>query len=94
VFSKEARSEETTFFRAGDSPGGGAVRRLLILLLGLACCLPAAATTTISGNVQNTALGLLTKGVVVRFEIRNCGNNRPRVIGVTDIVQPYFDFRP
>lgn len=94
MFSKEARSEETTFFRAGDSPGGGAVRRLLILLLGLACCLPAAADVTVTGKVTSVGTAGIAKNLVVRFELRNHGNNICRILGTSVIVQTTYDFRP
>lgn len=63
----------------------------ILLLL----CLPARAITNVTGNVQN--LGTGAAGSFVRFYLRGCAGNQPRVDGVSVIAPTlgnvyYFDF--
>jgi hypothetical protein len=57
------------------------------------------ATTTISGNVKNLGTGVVAPGTFVRFYLRGCAGNQPRVNG-SAIIAPtlgnvyYFDFVP
>jgi hypothetical protein len=59
----------------------------------------ASATTTIKGNVQNLGTGVVASGSFVRFYLRGCGGNQPRVNN-TAIIAPtlgnvyYFDIVP
>lgn len=69
-------------------------RWLLGILLLVA--MPAGATTTVTGNIKTLGTGNVTSGAYVRFWLRGCGGNQPRVNGVA-IVAPtqggffYFD---
>jgi hypothetical protein len=59
----------------------------------------ASATTTVSGNVKNLGTGVVASGSFVRFYLRGCAGNQPRVSGMA-IIAPtlgnvfYFDFVP
>jgi hypothetical protein len=59
----------------------------------------APATTTITGNVTNLSTGPVSAGTFVRFYLRGCSGNQPRVKG-SAILAPtlgnvyYFDFVP
>lgn len=72
------------------------IKRLLVFLI-----LSAAAfgTTTVSGNVKNLGTGAVSKSTFVRFWLRGCSGNQPRVNG-TAIIAPsqgnvfYFDVVP
>jgi hypothetical protein len=62
-------------------------------------CATASATTTITGNVTNLGTGAVSAGTFVRFYLRGCSGNQPRVKG-SAINAPtlgnvyYFDFVP
>ncbi len=57
----------------------------------------AKATTTFTGTIQNLNTGAVTTGTYIRFWLRGCGGNQPRVSG-TAVIAPsqggvfYFDF--
>jgi hypothetical protein len=76
-------------------PREGRVKRLG-LLLGLVC-VNALAATTVTGKIQNLGTGNVTHGAFVRFWLRGCGGNQPRVNG-TSVISPtqggvfFFDF--
>jgi hypothetical protein len=59
----------------------------------------ALATTTITGNIKNLGTGAVSAGSFVRFYLRGCAGNQPRVNG-SAILAPtlgnvyYFDFVP
>src|SRR5215831_6234612 len=59
----------------------------------------ASATTTVTGNIKNLGTGNVGSGSFVRFYLRGCAGNQPRVNG-TAIIAPslgnvyYFDFVP
>ena len=59
----------------------------------------ASATTTIRGNINNLGTGPISAGSFVRFYLRGCAGNQPRVNG-SAIIAPtlgnvyYFDFVP
>lgn len=58
--------------------------------IGLLCLLlaPAAwATTTVSGKIQTLGTGNVTSGAFVRFWLRGCAGNQPRVNG-TSVIGP------
>lgn len=55
------------------------MKRLLAILL---LATSAFATTTITGSVRNLATAPITKGSFVRFWLRGCSGNQPRVTGV------------
>ena len=72
------------------------MKRLLVFLLLLLA--PAAwATTTVTGTLQNLGTGTVGQGAFVRFWLRGCGGNIPRVNG-TAVIAPsqggvyFFDF--
>lgn len=71
-----------------------------MVLAGLALC-PALvfATATVSGNLQDAGGSAVNSRTFVRFWLRGCANNQPRVNGVALIVPPggpgyYKDFAP
>jgi len=57
----------------------------------------AAATTTVTGKMQNLGTGNVATGAFMRFWLRGCGGNQPRING-TSIIAPsqggvfFFDF--
>lgn len=67
-----------------------------ILLLLLLCASPVWATTSVQGNLDNLGGGTVTGGAFVRFWLRGCGGNQPRING-TALIAPsnggvfYFD---
>lgn len=60
------------------------------------CGCPMWATTTVTGKIQNLGTGNMTAGAFVRFWLRGCSGNQPRING-TSIIGPsqggvwYFD---
>lgn len=60
------------------------MKRLLILIL---LCSFASATTTVTGKIQNLGTGNVTSGAFVRFWLRGCSGNQPRVNG-TSVIGP------
>lgn len=77
-----------------------AIRRrlsLLAFLLVLFWPLTAQATTAVTGTIQNLGTGNIGQAAFVRFWLRGCGGNQPRVNG-TSIIGPsqggvfFFDF--
>jgi len=70
------------------------MKRLLIILLLTSS---AFATTTVAGKIQNLGTGNTTSGAFVRFWLRGCGGNQPRIRG-TGLIGPsqggvfFFDF--
>lgn len=70
------------------------MKRLLSLFLLSAC---AWATTTVTGTIQTLGTTNVTSAAFVRFWLRGCGGNQPRVAGVS-VIGPtqggvfYFDF--
>lgn len=69
------------------------MKRLLAILL---LCTSAFATTTVTGNIKTLGTGNVTSGAFVRFWLRGCAGNQPRITG-TGIIGPsqggvfYFD---
>jgi hypothetical protein len=66
-----------------------------LILLFLAPLL--VATTTVTGTLQNLGTGTVGQGAFVRFWLRGCGGNQPRVSGIALIAPTqggvfYFDF--
>ena len=55
----------------------------MLLLIGPSC----QATTTVTGTLQNLGTGNITTGAFVRFWLRGCGGNQPRV-GGTALIAP------
>jgi hypothetical protein len=71
------------------------LRRLLLAVVLLAVLAPGAfAAVTVSGNVSSPASGEVPRGITIQLELRNCGNNRPRVLGVTDVVDTITTITP
>src|SRR5919108_3940153 len=76
------------------------ITRQGIVLLTLALCSSLAfATATISGNLQDAGGTAVSSRTFVRFWLRGCANNQPRVNGVALIAPPggpgyYKDFTP
>lgn len=70
------------------------MKKLLLLLLLSAS---AWATTPVTGHIQNLGTQAVTSGAFVRFWLRGCNGNQPRVAGV-GVIAPsqggvyYFDF--
>lgn len=70
------------------------MRKLFVILLLSVC---ASATTTVTGTVQTLGTGNVASGAYVRFWLRGCAGNQPRING-TGIIAPtqgavfYFDF--
>jgi hypothetical protein len=68
---------------------------LAFIILLIAPC--AWATTTVTGTLQNLGTGTVGQGAFVRFWLRGCGGNQPRING-TAIIAPsqggvfFFDF--
>lgn len=69
------------------------MRKLILLFL----CASAWATTPVTGHIQNLGTQSVSSGAFVRFWLRGCGGNQPRVAGV-GVIAPsqggvfYFDF--
>lgn len=69
------------------------MRKLILLLL----CASAFATTTVTGRISTLGTGTVGSGAYVRFWLRGCAGNQPRISGV-GIIAPtqggvfYFDF--
>src|SRR6185312_5272509 len=67
-----------------------------IFLLLLLCASPVFATTTVTGTIQNLGTQTVGAGTFVRFWLRGCAGNQPRVNG-TALIAPtnggvfYFD---
>ncbi len=72
------------------------MKRLLLFLLLILIPTPLFATTTVTGTIQNLGTGVLGSGTFVRFWLRGCGGNQPRV-NSTALIAPsqggvfYFD---
>ena len=70
--------------------------RRISLILALLFAAPVFATTTVTGKMQNLGTGNVGQATFVRFWLRGCGGNQPRVNG-TAIIAPtqggvfYFD---
>ena len=54
----------------------------------------ARATTTVTGTVLTPAEAAVTENAFVRFELKNYGNNRPRIIGSNTILPSSVDIYP
>lgn len=73
------------------------LKLLLCSVILLAVGVSAFATTTVTGTLQNLGTGTVGQGAFVRFWLRGCGGNQPRVNG-TAVIAPsqggvfYFDF--
>lgn len=63
------------------------MRRFLQLLCFLSIAIPVQATTSVTGKIQNLGTGNVTTGAFVRFWLRGCGGNQPRING-TSIIGP------
>lgn len=69
----------------------------LLGVFALLCAMPASATTTVTGKMQNLGTGNVSAGAFMRFWLRGCAGNQPRVNG-TSLIAPsqggvfYFDF--
>lgn len=70
----------------------------MAFLLFSACAF-AQSTTTVSGNLKNLGTGTVSSNTFVRFYLRGCSGNQPRING-TALIAPtlgnvyYFDFVP
>lgn len=62
------------------------MKRLLLLLVFF-LPLSVSATTTVSGTLQNLGTGTVGTGAFIRFWLRGCGGNQPRVNG-TALIAP------
>src|SRR6516162_6192328 len=83
-----------TFLLPGSTAFWFACVTALVLL-----SVTASATTTITGNVKNLGTGVVAPGAFVRFYLRGCAGNQPRVNGSAMIAPTlgnvyYFDFVP
>lgn len=71
------------------------MKKLIIVFLLLSSF--ALATTTVTGNIRNLGTGTIGSGAFVRFWLRGCAGNQPRING-TGIIAPsqggvfFFDF--
>jgi|SRR5580704_850893 hypothetical protein len=84
----------------GQNPMNSSSNPMLKALFGMALLLllsvPAWATTTVTGSLQNLGTGTVGQAAFVRFWLRGCGGNIPRVNG-TAVIAPsnggvyYFD---
>lgn len=63
------------------------MRRILLLLAFILVAIPAQATTTVTGKIQNLGTGNVISGAFVRFWLRGCGGNQPRING-TSLIGP------
>jgi hypothetical protein len=61
--------------------------RRALLILALLIASPALATTTVTGTLQNLGGGTVGQGAFVRFWLRGCAGNQPRVNG-TALIAP------
>lgn len=72
------------------------IKRILAVLL---LCASAFGTTTVTGTINNLGGGVVSSGTFVRFYLRGCSGNQPRING-TAIIAPtlgnvyYFDMVP
>lgn len=72
------------------------MKKIVWLAVLLLTAIPAWATTTVTGKLQNLGTGNVTANAFMRFWLRGCGGNQPRVNG-TSIIAPsqggvyYFD---
>ncbi len=69
----------------GANPWGKMFGKLFILFFFLPSLL--FATTTVTGKIQNLGTGNMTNGAFVRFWLRGCAGNQPRVNG-TAVIGP------
>lgn len=76
----------SSFFGGGGS-GAGFMRGLFGALLFLLLVPSLFATTTVTGTLQNLGLGTVGQGAFVRFWLRGCGGNVPRIAG-TALIAP------
>lgn len=73
------------------------VRKYLLILLLLFVPAVASASTTVTGTMGNLGTGTVNNGAFIRFWLRGCGGNQPRVNGLA-LIGPsqggvfYFDF--
>ena len=73
------------------------MKRLVNIFTLLFLAASAWATTTVTGTMQNLGTGNVTPNAFMRFWLRGCGGNQPRVTG-TALIAPsqggvfYFDF--
>lgn len=67
----------------------------LLCLAGFLCvaCHDAEATT-VTGNVQDLTTQPVSASTFVRFDLKNCGGNMPRIIGSTLLAPTSKDFTP
>lgn len=62
-------------------------RHFITFLLLLLLSISASATTTVTGTLQNLGTGTVGQGAFVRFWLRGCAGNQPRVAG-TALIAP------
>jgi hypothetical protein len=67
--------------------------RKLILFAVVCLSALANATVTVSGNLQDPSGTAVSSRAFVRFNIRGCNGNQPRVTGTANIIPPYQDFQ-
>lgn len=73
------------------------MKKLLSLFALLLFPLSLSATTAVTGHISNLGTGSVTSGTFVRFWLRGCGGNQPRITG-TALIGPsqggvfFFDF--